>query len=110
MTIAVDLGRKATKQTNKQKSNGQFQRNLSFFKVRGGLIFFRGGGGGSYCLFSIETPITFDFPGGGGGAGPPAPPPPLWICTWTVIVMMRGNTWRSLFEKSYLLTVRFRMC
>ena len=29
-----------------QKSNGQFQRNLSFFKVpEGGLTFSRGGGG-----------------------------------------------------------------
>ena len=29
-----------------QKSNGQFQRNLSFFKVPEGSNFFQGGGGG----------------------------------------------------------------
>ena len=49
-----------------QKSNGQFQRNLSFFKVlegvqhfTGGPTFSRGGGGGGgwgyNCLFPIET-------------------------------------------------------
>ena len=66
-----------------QKSNGQFQRNLSFFKVAagvqhfsGGPTFSRGGGGGSNCLFPIETHITCDFPGGGGG-GVRTPSPPL---------------------------------
>ena len=50
-----------------QKSNGQFQRNLSFFKVPEGVqLFPGGGGGGSNCLFPIETHITCDFPGGGG--------------------------------------------
>ena len=64
-----------------QKSNGQFQRNLSFFKVPegGSNIFQEGGfqlfpgGGGSNCLFPIETHITCDFPGG-AGSGPPVPP------------------------------------
>ena len=66
-----------------QKSNGQFQRNLSFFMVPegvqhfpgGGPTFSRGGGGGgggSNSLFPIETHITCDFPG--GGSGPPVPP------------------------------------
>ena len=73
-----------------QKSNCQFQRNLSFFKVPEGVQHFPGGGGGptfsrggggSNCIFPIETHITCDFPGGGGGSGPPAPPPPLWIRT-----------------------------
>ena len=59
-----------------QMSNGQFQRNLSFFKVperfsRGDPTISRGGGG-SNCLFPIETQITSDFPG--GGSGPPVPP------------------------------------
>ena len=62
-----------------QKSNGQFQRNLSFFKVPegfnifqgGGVQLFPGGGGGGNCLFPIETHITCDFP---GGSGPPVPP------------------------------------
>ena len=66
-----------------QKTNGQLQRNLSFFKVPegvqhfpggGGSNFFRGGGGGSNCLFPIETHITCDFPG--GGPDPLSPPPP----------------------------------
>ena len=63
-----------------QKSKGQSQRNLSFFKVLegvqhfpggGGPTFSRGGGGGGNCLFPIETHITCDFP---GGSGPPVPP------------------------------------
>ena len=37
---------------------------------RGGSNFFQGGGG-SNCLFPIETHITCDFP---GGSGPPVPP------------------------------------
>ena len=40
-----------------------------------------GGGGGVQMLISIETHITYDFPGGGGGGSGP-PPPPLWIRTW----------------------------
>ena len=40
-------------------SNGQFQRNLSFFKVPEGVQHFPGGGGGEVQL----------FPGGGGGKG-----------------------------------------
>ena len=74
-----------------QKSNGQFQRNLSFFKAPEGVQHFPGGGvqlfrGGSNRLFPIETHITCEFPGG-GGSGPPVPlsgsalgsgpPPPL---------------------------------
>ena len=39
-----------------QKSNGQFQRNLSFFNVPEGVQHFLGGGGGGVQL----------FPGGGG--------------------------------------------
>ena len=50
-----------------QKSNGQFQRNLSFFKVPEGVQHFPGGSnffqGESNCLFPIETHITCDFPG-----------------------------------------------
>ena len=53
-----------------QKSNGQFQSHLSFFKVpEGPNIFqregdpsFPGGGGGVNCLFPIETKITCDLP------------------------------------------------
>ena len=64
-----------------QKSNGQFQRNLSFFKVPEGVQHFPGGsnffqGGGSNCLFPIETHITCDFPRGGPDPLSPPPPPP----------------------------------
>ena len=59
---------------------GFFRRKLSFFKVPEGVQYFPGGGGptfsrggGSNCLFPIETHITCDFPGG-GGSGPPVPP------------------------------------
>ena len=64
------------------QSNGQFQGNLSFFKVPEGVQHFPGGGGGrvqlyqggeSNCLFPMETHITCDFPGGGPD---PLPPPP----------------------------------
>ena len=54
-----------------QKSKGQFQRNLSFLRFERGPNIFQGGptfsrgGGGSNCLFPIETHITCDFPGGG---------------------------------------------
>ena len=42
-----------------QKSNGQFQRKLSFSKFRRGSNVFQGeGGGGSNRLFTIETHIT----------------------------------------------------
>ena len=64
-----------------QKSKGQFQRDLSLFKVPEGVQHFPGGGvhlcpGGSNCLFPIETHITCDFPRGG-----PDPLSPLWIRT-----------------------------
>ena len=57
-----------------QKSNDQFQRNLSFFKVPERVQFFQWGrgGGGSNSLFPIETHITCDIPV--GGSGPPVPP------------------------------------
>ena len=55
-----------------QKSNGQFQRNLSFFKALDGVQFFSRGSnffqGVSNCLFPIETHLICDFP---------VPPPPL---------------------------------
>ena len=53
-----------------------FKEIYNFFKVSEGVqhfpgggwgpTFSRGGGGGSNCLFPIETHITCDFPGGGG--------------------------------------------
>ena len=70
-----------------QKSNGQFQRNLSFFKVPEGFNIFRGGGGGGgvqlfpgggvQLLISYRNPYNVIFQ---GGSGPPVPP--LCIRTW----------------------------
>ena len=42
----------------------RFKRGSNIFQ---GVQLFPGGGGGSNCLFPIETQITCDFPGGGGG-------------------------------------------
>ena len=90
-----------------QKSNGQFQRNLSFLvlslfyrsqmvnfkeiyhfsRFQRGSNIFQGGPtfsrGGSNCLFPIETHITCDFPG-----GVRTPCPPLWIRTCTLTLMV----------------------
>ena len=57
MTIAVDLGRKATKQT----------------KVSRGVTLFPGGGGVQMLI--IETHRLCDFPGGGANCLSPS----LWI-------------------------------
>ena len=43
----------------------RFQRGSNIFQGWGGVQLFPGGGG-SNCLFPIETHITCDFPGGGG--------------------------------------------
>ena len=67
-----------------QKTNSEFQRNLSFFKARDGVQFFPGGPTFSRgcpianCLFPIETHLICDFP---EGVRTPCPPP-LWIRTW----------------------------
>ena len=69
-----------------QKSKGQFQRNLSFFKVQEGVQHFPGGGGGGYQLFPgggvqlripYRNPYNVWFSRGGG----PDPLSPLWIRT-----------------------------
>ena len=56
----------------------QFYRGCPIVISNKTIIFniFRGGGG-VQMLISIETHITYDFPGGGSG-----PPTPLWIRTW----------------------------
>ena len=46
-----------------------FKENYYFSRFQGGPTF--SGGGGSNCLFPLETHITCDFP---GGSGPPVPP------------------------------------
>ena len=60
-----------------QTSNGQFQGNLSFFKVPEGVQHFPGRGvqlipGGGVQLLIPYTHITCDFPG--GGPDPLSPP------------------------------------
>ena len=50
----------------------RFQRGSNIFQGGGGPTFSRGGGG-SNCLFPIETHITCDFPGGGGVRTPCLP-------------------------------------
>ena len=55
----------------------RFQRGSNIFQGQG-VQLFPWGGGGSNCLFPIETHITCDFP---GGPDPLPPPPPLWILT-----------------------------
>ena len=84
-----------------QKSNGQYQRNLSFFKVPEGVQHFPGGvqlfPGGSNCLFPIETHITCDFPGGVWTPCPPPPPPPppldlhLYTIHWVLLNIIMLN-------------------
>ena len=51
------------------EENYHFSRFQWVQHFRGGPTFSRGGG--STCLFPIETHITCDFP---GGSGPPVPP------------------------------------
>ena len=57
------------------------KKSIIFQGFRGGPTFSRGvqlfpggGGGGSNCLFPIETHITCDFPGRGGSGPPPLDP------------------------------------
>ena len=51
----------------------RFQRGSNIFQ-----------GGGSNCLFSIETHITCDFPGGVWTPSPLPPPPPPRIRNWPI--------------------------
>ena len=91
-----------------QKSNGQFQRNLSFFKVPEGVQHFPGGvqlfPGGSNSLFPIETHITCDFPGGGGLDPLPSPPLDPHLCC-------HGNSNLESFKLLFVyLYNRYRLC
>ena len=65
------------------KSNGQFQRNLSFFKVPEGVQHFPGGGGGVQLfpggggvqlLFPYRNPYNMIFQGGPDPLSPPLDP------------------------------------
>ena len=49
-----------------------FKEIYHFSRFQRGSNIFQGGGGGSNCLFPIETHITCDFPG--GGPDPLSPP------------------------------------
>ena len=60
-----------------QQSNGQFQRNLSFFKVPEGVHYFPRGGGptfsrrGVQLLIPYRNPYNLEF---SRASGPPVPP------------------------------------
>ena len=56
------------------------KQKLSFFKVPEGVQLFPGGGG-SNCLFSIETHIACDFSRGGGSGPLSSPLDPHLACT-----------------------------
>ena len=82
-----------------QKSNGQFQRNLSFFKVLEGVQHFPGGvqllPGGSNCFFPIETHINCDFRGGGGRGPdpllPPLDPHLVYLQNLLILIIIKGS-------------------
>ena len=65
---------------NEKYNFPRFQRVQHFPGRRGGPNFSRGGGGGFQVLISIETHITFDFPG--EGVRNPYPPldPHMFAC------------------------------
>ena len=84
-----------------QKSNGQFQRKLSFSKFPEGIQRFPGEGG-SNRSFTIETHITCGFPGGPD----PLPPPPLDPPLTMVHQVSRHWYESSLFLKEPELTVK----
>ena len=69
-----------------RSETGQFQRNLSCFKVPGGPTFTRGGGGGvgSKCLFPIETHINCDFLGGPDPLSPPSGS--ALVCAFVILI------------------------
>ena len=66
-----------------QKSNGQFRRNLSFFKVPEGVQHSPGGvqlfPGGVQLLIPYRNPYNLCF---SGGSGPPVPPLDPHLLFW----------------------------
>ena len=85
-----------------QKSNGQFLRNLTFFKVSEGVQHFPGGptfSRGSNCLFPIETHITCDFQGGPDPLSTALPRVPHLSNNYlgrTIISLCTGNWWKNI--------------
>ena len=63
-----------------------FNEIYHFSRFQRGPTFSRGGGGGSNCLFPIETHITCDFPGGSGPPVPPLDPHLVWILIRSLIL------------------------
>ena len=87
----------------------RFQRGSKIFQG-GGSNFSRGGGGGSNCLFPIETHITCDFPGGGGGGClDPLPPPPSGSALDTCPVVKSSDEKFVLFYFYVKSMVKFKM-
>ena len=56
---------------------------VQLFPGRGG-----GGGGGSNCLFPIETHITCDFQGGQDPLSPPLDPYLVIIHSWNIFLLL----------------------
>ena len=82
-----------------------FEENYHFSSFQRGSKIFQGvgGGGGSNCLFPIETHITCDFPGGGG---PDPLSPPFWIRTWSHFVTLK--LWKTLQKVHFCITIMAR--
>ena len=73
----------------------RFQRGSNIFQ--GGPTF-SGGGGGSDCLFPIETNIACDFPGGPDPLPPPPLDPHLQIVAFMIcfcVIVFGVSSWRA---------------
>ena len=73
----------------------RFQRGSNISQPRGGPTFFQGGG--SNCLFPLETHITFDFLGG-GGSGLPVPPLDPHLSLFKILVTNSVKRFTSEFH------------
>ena len=85
-----------------QKSNGQFQRNLSFFKVPEGGPSFSREGPILNCLFH-RNPYNLWF-SRGGGSGPPVPPSGSALALHITVLLY----WTAIKPNVFLL--RFETC
>ena len=77
-----------------------FSKKTIIFQGSRGVQLFPGGGG-SNCLFPIETHITCDFP---GGSGPPVPPldPHLYNNNLSNLSSIKKNSFYLILKKSLL--------
>ena len=78
-----------------------YRENYTFQRIQRGSNIFKGVQlfpGGVQMLISIETHITYDFPGG-GGSGPISP---LWIRTCKYFINIWAQTVRRLLDFPFL--------